>query len=83
MGEPYPVEAGACSYTHIRIANCSYEARYKSLIDLLCRGIMCEQLVRSGYIQIGLRGMHNMPLRILHPGLAWGGVCRLCWFTHV
>ena len=35
MGETYPVEAGACSYTHIRLANCPYEARYESLLALL------------------------------------------------
>ena len=77
MGEPYPVEAGACNYTHIRLANCPYEARYKSLLALLRRYITCEKLVRAGYIQIGLRSMYNMLLSILHPGLAWGGVCRL------
>ena len=74
MGEPYPVEAGACSYTHICLANCPYEARYKSLIALLRRYITCEKIVRTGYIQIGLRSMHNLLLSILHPGLAWGGV---------
>ena len=77
MGEPYPVEAGACRYTHIRLANCPYEACYKSLLALLRRDITCEKLVRAGYIQIGLRSMHNLMLSILHPGLAWGGVCRL------
>ena len=77
MGEPYPVEAGACSYTHIRLANCPYEARYKSLLALLRRDITCEKLARAGYIQIGLRSMHNLLLSILHPGLAWSGVCRL------
>ena len=77
MGEPYPVEAGACSYTHIRLENFPYEASYKSLIALLRRYITCEKIVRTGYIQIGLRSMHNLLLSILHPGLAWGGVCRL------
>ena len=77
MGEPYPVEAGACSYTHIRLANCPYEARYKSLLALLRRDITCEKLVRAGYIQIGLRSMHNLLLSILHPGISWDGVCRL------
>ena len=47
MGDPYPVEAGACSYTHIRLANCPYEARYKSLLALLRRDITCEKLVRE------------------------------------
>ena len=42
MGEPYPVEAGACSYTHIRLANVPYEARYKSLLDLLRQHITFE-----------------------------------------
>ena len=77
MGEPYPMEAGACSYTHIRLANCPYEARYKSLLDLLRQDITCEKRVRAGYIQIDLRRMHNLLLRILHPRLAWGGECRL------
>ena len=77
MGDPYLVEAGACSYTHTRLANVPYEARYKSLLALSRRDITCEKLVRAGYIQIGLRSMHNLMLRILHPGLAWGGVCRL------
>ena len=36
-----------------------------------------EKLVRAGYIQIGLRSMHNLLLSILHPGIALGGVCRL------
>ena len=83
MGELYPVEAGACSYTHIRLANCPYEARYKSLLTVLRRDIPCEKIVMAGYIQIGLRSMQNMLLSILHPGLAWGGVCRLRWFAHV
>ena len=74
MGEPYPVEAGACSYTHIRLTNFPYEARYKSFLALLRRDITCEKLVRAGYIQIGFRSMHNLLLSILHPGLAWGGV---------
>ena len=77
MGEPFPVKAGACSYTHIRLVNFPYEARYKSLLSLLRRDVTCEKLVRAGYIQIGLRIMHNMLLSILHNGLAWGGVCRL------
>ena len=70
MGDPYPVEAGAFSYTHIRLENCPYKACYKSLLALLRRKITCEKLVRAGYIQIGLRRMHNLTLRILHPGLA-------------
>ena len=69
MGDPYPVEAGACSYTHIRLANCPYEARYNSLIDLLHRYITCEKIVRAGYIQIDSISMHNLMLSILHPGL--------------
>ena len=77
MGESYPVEAGACRYTHFRLANLPYEARYKSLIALLRQYFTCEKLVRAGYIQIGLISMHNLLLRILHPGLAWGGVCRI------
>ena len=77
MGEPYPVEASACSYTHICLANFPHEARYKSLLALLRRDITCEKPVRKGYIQIGLRSMHNLILSILHTGLAWGGVCRL------
>ena len=48
-----------------------------SLLALLRKDIMCDKLVRAGYIQIGLRSMHNLLLSILHPGLAWGGVCRL------
>ena len=77
MGEPYSVEAGSCRYAHIRLANYPYEARYKSLLALLRRDITGEKIIRAGYIQIGLRSMHNLLLRILHPGLAWGGVCRL------
>ena len=64
MGDPYPVEDGACSYTHIRLANCPYEARYKSLLDLLRRYITCEKIVRAGYIQRVLRSMHNLLLSI-------------------
>ena len=74
MGEPYPVEAGACSYTHIRLANFPYKARYKSLLALLRQDITCEKLVRAGYIQIGLRSMQNLILSLLRPGLTWGGV---------
>ena len=69
MGEPYPVEAGDCIYTHIRLSNCPYEARYKSLLDLLRQDISCKKLVRAGYIKIGLRSMHNVLLSILHPGI--------------
>ena len=72
MGEPYPAEAGSCSYTHIRLANYPYEA-----LVLLCLDITCEKLVREGYIQIGSRRMHNLLLSILHTGLDCGGVCRL------
>ena len=77
MVEPYPVEAGACSYTHTCLANCPYEARYKSLLYLLRQDIMCEKLVRAGYIQIGLRSMRNLLLIIFHTVIAWGVVCRL------
>ena len=77
MGEPYLVETGAFSYTHTHLENCPYEARYKSLLDLLSRDIMSEKLVRVGYIQIGLRSMHNLLLSISHPGFAWVGVCCL------
>ena len=59
MGKPYLVESGACSYTHIRLSNCPYKAHYKSLLSLLHRDITFEKLVRAGYIQIGLRSMHN------------------------
>ena len=83
MGEPYPMEAGSCSYTHIRLANFPYEARYKSLLALLRQDITCEKLIRVGYIQIGLRSMQNLLLIIFYPGLAWGGVCRLWHFSHV
>ena len=77
MGEPYPVESGACSYIHTHIENSPYEARYKSLLALLCQDITCEELVRVGYIQIGLRSMYNMLLIILHPRLTWGGMFHL------
>ena len=77
MGEPYPAKAGACSYTHIHLANFPYKARYKSLISLLRKYVTCEKIVRSGYIQIGLRSMHNLLLIILHPGLVWGRLCCL------
>ena len=50
---------------------------YNSLLDLLREEITCKKLVRAGYIQIGLRSMHNLLLSIFHPGLAWVGVCRL------
>ena len=50
---------------------------YNSILALLPKDITCDKLVRAGYNQIGLRSMHNLLLSILHPGLAWGGVCRL------
>ena len=50
MGEPYTLEAGACSYTHIRLENLPYEARYKSLLALLCRDTKFE--IMSSYIYI-------------------------------
>ena len=46
MVEPYSMEAGACSYTCIHLANLPYKARYKSLLDLLCQDNTCEELVR-------------------------------------
>ena len=77
MGEPYLVETGAFSYTHTHLENCPYEARYKSLLDLLSRDIMSEKLVRVGYIQICLRSIKNLLLSIFHPRIAWDGKCRL------
>ena len=50
MGDPYPLEAGDCSYTHIRISNFPYEACYKNTLALLRQYITCEKLVRAGYI---------------------------------
>ena len=50
---------------------------YNSLLALLREDITCDKLVRARYTQIGLGSMHNLLLSILHPGLAWGGVCRL------
>ena len=48
MGEPYPVESGDYSYTHTRLANFPYEARYKSLLALLRQDITCEKTREGG-----------------------------------
>ena len=43
MGEPYPVEAGACSYTHTRLANCPYEARLQQSFSLTPKTVRSEE----------------------------------------